>query len=98
MIEKVVLQQWVDMVEKVVLQKEIEMVGMWGGKRLGLRFRGKGWRRLRWWKGTRGLGGSNVARTHPLSHLIVITNYLVICCASIPNLKLTPLYPNGCAW
>ncbi len=26
MIERVVLQQWVDMVERVVLQKEMEMV------------------------------------------------------------------------
>jgi hypothetical protein len=33
MIERVVLQQWVDMVERVVLQKEMEMVErVWVGE------------------------------------------------------------------
>ncbi len=35
MIEKVVLQQWVDMIERVVLQREMEMVervSVWVGR------------------------------------------------------------------
>jgi hypothetical protein len=37
-IERMVLQQWVDMVERVVLQREMEMVKVWVGKeRVGVR-------------------------------------------------------------
>ncbi len=51
---------------------------------------------MRWWKRTKGLGRWSVVRTRLLFHLLVITNYLIIHCAFVPNPKLTPLCMVAC--
>ncbi len=42
--------------------------------RLGFKGKGRGCRAWQGWKGTKGLGGWSVVKTHPVFRLLVITN------------------------